>query len=120
MDTTTANQLAIDKLRQERRETEEKIEHLRADLRYMGEPTADDTDIDAYEREKTLALVQGLERKLESLDRAILMAQRGTYGYCEKCGARIDPARLEILPHATLCLKCQRDFERRNRRVSPL
>jgi len=117
MDATTTNQLAIDKLRQERRETEEKIDHLRMDLRHMGEPTADETDIDAYEREKTLALVQSMERKLESLDRAILIAQRGTYGICEQCGTRIDPARLDILPHATLCLKCQRDFERRNRRI---
>jgi RNA polymerase-binding protein DksA len=120
MDTTTTNQLAFDKLKQERRETEEKIEHLRTDLRQMGEPTADENDIDAYEREKTLALVHSLERKIESLDRAIQMAQRGTYGWCEQCGARIDPARLEILPHATLCLKCQRDYERRNRRTSPL
>jgi RNA polymerase-binding transcription factor DksA len=117
MDATTTNQLAVDKLRRERRETEEEIDHLRADLRQMGEPDADENDLDAYEREKTLALVQSLQRKLESLDRAILMAQRGTYGICETCGTRIDPARLEILPHATLCLKCQRDFERRNRRA---
>jgi len=36
MDTTTTNQLAIDKLKQERRETVEKIEHLRLDLIHMA------------------------------------------------------------------------------------
>ncbi|MGD8475293.1 MAG: TraR/DksA C4-type zinc finger protein, partial [Anaerolineae bacterium] len=40
----------------------------------------------------------------------------GTYGTCESCGERIDPARLEILPEATLCLNCQRQKERRSKR----
>jgi DnaK suppressor protein len=113
---TTQIKPALDKLQEERQGTVEKLEHLRADLRRMGEPSADETDVDAYEREKTLALAYSLERKLESLDRAIHLAQKGTYGFCESCGDRIDPARLEILPQATLCLKCQRKFERRNRR----
>jgi len=108
---------ALDKLERERIETLEKVENLRNDLRQMGEPTADETDIDAYEREKILALAHGLERKLESLDRAIHLAQNGAYGICEQCGERIDPARLEILPQATMCLRCQRQFEQRNRRV---
>jgi DnaK suppressor protein len=107
------------KLEAVREETVEKLEHLRLDLRNMAEPTADEADSDAYEREKTLALVQSLQRKLESIDRAIHLAQQGTYGICEGCGDRIDPARLEILPQATLCLKCQRDFERKNRRRRP-
>jgi DnaK suppressor protein len=99
-----------------RQETIEKLEHLRLDLRNMAERTADEADADAYEREKTLALLQSLQRKLESIERAIQLAQQGTYGICEGCGDRIDPARLEILPQATLCLKCQRQLERRNQR----
>lgn len=114
------SQAALDKLERERTETVEKAENLRADLRRMGEPTADEADIDAYEREKTLALVYSLERKLESLDRAIHLAQNGAYGICEQCDQRIDPARLEILPQATLCLRCQRLFEQRNRRALTL
>lgn len=111
---------ALEKLERERSGTLEKVENLRADLRRMGEPATDETDIDTYEREKTLALVQSLERKLESLDRAIHLAQNGAYGICEQCGERIDPARLEILPQATLCLRCQRLFEQRNRRALAL
>jgi RNA polymerase-binding transcription factor DksA len=62
------------------------------------------------------ALIQTLERKLDSIDHALRLARNGTYGICESCGERIDPARLEILPEATLCLNCQRQKERRNRR----
>jgi DnaK suppressor protein len=105
-----------EKLEIVRQETVEKLEHLRLELRNMAEPSADEADADAYEREKTLALVHSLQRKLESIERAIRLAQQGTYGICEGCGERIDPARLEILPQATLCLNCQRDLERRNRR----
>lgn len=113
------NKVDIAKLELERQETIEKLEHLHLDLLNLAEPTADETDVDAYEREKILALVQSLKRKLESIERALQLAQQGNYGLCENCGERIDPARLEILPQATLCLKCQREFERRNRR-SPI
>lgn len=106
----------ITKLQTEHQETLEKLEHLMYELRTMAEPSADETDLDAYEREKTLALVHSLKRKLESIDHALELAQKGTYGICETCGERIDPARLEILPQATLCLKCQRDYERRSKR----
>lgn len=114
--TTIQTQSGTEKLELVRQETIEKLENLRLDLRNMAEPTADEADADAYEREKTLALVQSLQRKLESIERAMQLAQQGVYGICETCGDRIDPARLEILPQATLCLKCQREFERRNKR----
>ena len=109
-------QLEITRLESERQATIEKLERLRLDLRSSAERTADEADTDAYERDKTLALAQTLERKLESLDHAIALVQKGVYGKCESCGDRIDPARLEILPQATLCLNCQRELERKNRR----
>jgi RNA polymerase-binding protein DksA len=115
--TQTPSELA--KLELERQETGEKLEHLRIEMRNMAEPSADEADVDAFEREKTWALMQSLQRKLESIERAIHLAENGAYGICESCGDRIDPARLEILPQATLCLKCQREFERRTRRARP-
>jgi DnaK suppressor protein len=113
---TTKAQADILRLSAAREEVLQEVENLRTDLRNMAEPSADEADVDAYEREKTWALVQRLQRKLESIDRAIRMAENGTYGFCEDCGQRITPARLEILPEATLCLDCQRKFERQNRR----
>ncbi len=115
---STAPQVQTDVERLEimRQEIVEEIEHLRIDLRNMAEPSADEADIDAYEREKTWALVQRLQRKVESVEHAMRMAENGTYGICESCGDRITPARLEILPEATLCLECQRRIERQHKR----
>ena len=104
---------------QTREELLQDIEGLRRDLRNMAEPSADEADVDAYEREKTWALIQRLQAKLESVERAIHAAEKGKYGICESCGQPIDPARLEILPEATMCLNCQRQFERRVRRYRP-
>jgi DnaK suppressor protein len=106
----------VAKLERVRQEILEDLEHLRADLRNMAEPSADEADVDAYEREKTWALVQRLRQKLDSVERALQLAQAGTYGVCQGCGERIDPARLEILPETSLCLKCQQQFERQNKR----
>ena len=113
---TNRNHADVARLESALQEIEKDLEHLRTDLRNMAEPSADEADIDAYEREKTWALVQSLQRKLESTERALQMAHRGTYGICENCGERIDPARLEIIPEATLCLQCQRQRERQNKR----
>jgi len=111
-------QSEIEKLEQEREETTRNLERQLTDLRNMAEPTADEADVDAYEREKTWALAQSLQRKLESIERALRLAQAGTYGICESCGERIDPARLEILPQTTLCLACQRKLERQAKRAA--
>lgn len=117
MEATIANTgVEISRLEQERQVTLEKLDHLKSDLKSLAERSADETDTDAYEREKLLALAHSLQRKVESLDRAIELAQGGAYGICESCGDRIDPARLEVLPQATLCLRCQRELERRIRR----
>jgi RNA polymerase-binding protein DksA len=112
----TTTQSEVVRLELERQETVEKLEHLQTDLRNSAERSADEADVDTYEREKTLALVQSLQRKLASLDHALESVQKGTYGICENCGNRIDPARLEILPQAVLCLGCQRQYERKSRR----
>lgn len=114
---TTQQQTEVARLEETREELLKDLEHLRADLRNMAEPSADEADVDAYEREKTWALVQRLQYKLELVERALQAARKGHYGICENCGKRIDPARLEILPEATLCLECQRQYERQMRRT---
>lgn len=106
----------VEKLEHEREETLAELERLRTELRTLAEPGADEAEFDAFEREKTWALIQALQRKLESIEHTMELARAGTYGVCQSCGERIDPARLEILPDARLCFGCQREFERRHRR----
>ncbi len=80
-----------------------------------GEDSVDGAS-DVYEREKTLAIVQTLQTKLESIERALRALERGRYGICEMCGGPIEPERLAIMPHTTRCVQCQNKLERAQRR----
>jgi len=61
-----------------------------------------------YEWEMNLALRESAEAKIKSIQTALGRLSQGSYGVCEVCGEPIDPGRLEILPHTTLCVRCAR------------
>jgi len=71
-----------------------------------GNHMADDAT-EAFEQAKDLALRQNAAKLLSQVNDALERFDQGTYGLCEMCGAKIDPARLEALPYVTLCLRCQ-------------
>jgi DnaK suppressor protein len=58
------------------------------------------------------ALHRLYQQKLGQLEQAWARCRSGQYGVCDSCGSQIDPARLNALPDATLCVKCQRQRER--------
>ena len=101
-----------EKLETERSAILDDIEHLKEWLQGEVDVDADEGDPDLAEREKNLALLMVMERKLESVNSALRAMDKGNYGICERCGNPIDPARLEVRPDATLCLDCQREVER--------
>ena len=101
-----------EKLEAERAAILDDIEHLKEWLQGEVDVDADEGDPDLAEREKNLALLIVMERKLESVNGALRAMEKGRYGICERCGEPIDPARLEVRPDATLCLNCQREVER--------
>lgn len=101
-----------EKLETERAAILDDIEHLKEWLQGEVDVDADEGDPDLAEREKNLALLMVMERKLESVNGALRAMEKGRYGICERCGEPIDPARLEVRPDATLCLDCQREVER--------
>ena len=106
----------ISKLEIERDQVLERLKSLRVSLKEEVEPATDEGYPDVYEREKNLALLQRLEQKLESLERALRLQTKGDYGICERCGKPIDPERLEALPDTTVCLPCKQEIERLARR----
>jgi DnaK suppressor protein len=59
------------------------------------------------EVEKGLILEKRVRDQLAEVENALHKFDQGTYGLCEICGQPIEPARLEALPHAKLCLSCK-------------
>jgi DnaK suppressor protein len=101
-----------DRLQKERKETLANMERLREGMLYDLETSPEEGDPDVWEREKIASLLRSMENKLAEIERALRMTERGDYGMCERCGQPIDPARLKVMPAATLCLKCRQETER--------
>jgi len=59
------------------------------------------------EVEKGLILEKRVREQLTEVEHALEKFDQGTYSLCDNCGKSIEPARLEALPHASLCLRCK-------------
>ena len=62
--------------------------------------------------ENRLALEKRVLDQMAEVDYAIGKLAKGTFGKCENCGQILDPARLEILPYAKLCVVCKGKLNR--------
>ena len=86
-----------------------KAEEKSADEQREGSPFGkrEEGATEAFELEKRLALENRLTTALTEVKHALEKYEAGTYGVCDLCGKPIEPARLEALPHANLCLECK-------------
>lgn len=86
-----------------------------ADVKNWREGGFDDDPADAgsasFERETAQSLSKHARKLLEQIDDALRRMDAGTYGICQRCGERIDVARIEALPYAELCMECKRRDE---------
>lgn len=57
--------------------------------------------------EAVMARRSTLQANLEEIDAAFARLDDGTYGKCEDCGKPVPEGRLEIIPYARRCVKCQ-------------
>ena len=70
-----------------------------------------DIGSDNFEQEFTLGLIENEEELLREIDGALERISEGTFGDCEECNKAIRKTRLKALPHARLCVACQRKEE---------
>ena len=68
---------------------------------------------DSVEDEVASELVEVESRELARVEHSMEQMREGRYGVCEACGSNIPLARLNALPYATLCIRCQREVEQR-------
>ncbi len=101
-------------LEAERKRLVEELEQMGAsansrDERREGSPFGkrEEEASEALELEKRLVLEKRVRDELASVEHALHKFDDKTYGLCDKCGQPIDPARLEALPQASLCMNCK-------------
>ena len=71
-----------------------------------------DAALDSVQDEISSQLAEVESRELARIENALQRMREGQYGLCEECGCNIPMARLNALPYATMCIKCQREAER--------
>lgn len=70
-----------------------------------------DFAIDSAQDEISSQLAEVESRELSRIERALKRLANDTYGKCEVCGVNIPLARIQALPFATTCIKCQLESE---------
>jgi DnaK suppressor protein len=102
------------RLQSEQERLARELEQLRASVRPAeerreGSPFGkrEEEATEAAELETRLELEKRLMEQLAEVEHALAKFEAGTYGLCDSCGKPIDPARLEALPQASLCLECK-------------
>jgi len=87
----------------------EELEQLKASVhRAGGSPLGKaEMALERFDLEKRLTSEKRMGDDLAEVEHALAKFEKGTYGLCDNCGQFIDPARLEALPQASLCLSCK-------------
>ena len=99
-----------DALVSKRLEVEALYQH---DVRVGQESTDDNADDfadranNSYNRETMFALSNTEREQLIAIDDAILRIEKGSYGICDYCDEMIGLPRLEAVPWARYCIRCQ-------------
>jgi DnaK suppressor protein len=85
------------------------------DLAHLNDTS--DMATDAAEGDLALRIAESETVEASEIERAIEKLDAGTYGLCEICNIKIPAERLQVLPFATQCVKCQElaDIRRKTR-----
>jgi len=111
--TTTNLKIIQLRLEKDHKRLTEQLEQLRAsrptENRREGSPFGkrEEEATETAELENRMALEKRILDQLAGVKNALKKFEKGTYGLCESCGEPIDPARLEALPQATMCMSCK-------------
>ena len=85
---------------------------LLKELRAQSSGDVVDAALDSVQDEISSQLAEVESRELIRIEYALERMREGQFGICEGCGCGIPMARLNALPYATYCIKCQRESER--------
>lgn len=105
-----------DRLRDDRQTRQMVVAALEAEIRnHLSRGEAGELPIEGYGTSETASIELDRARdqhahavaRLADIDAAVARLRSGEYGRCERCGGPIGRERLEALPTATRCVKCQ-------------
>ena len=93
----------------------EQPQHKRDEIAVENAPDSIDRVQRATERELTIRQIESDFNRLQNIRLALQRIDDGSYGTCLRCDGAISIKRLNILPWAAHCVKCQDIADRENK-----
>ena len=85
--------------------TEAEMSSRERDLEATQDPA--DMAANAYTKELLISMSANDRMLLQLIDEALGRVEKGEYGECVNCGEQVQSKRLDAVPWARYCLKCQ-------------
>jgi DnaK suppressor protein len=85
--------------------TEAEMSSRERDLEATQDPA--DMAANAYTKELLISMSANDRVLLQLIDEALARVERGEFGECVNCGELVSEKRLDAVPWARYCLKCQ-------------
>jgi len=99
-------------LLKEKSEAEKEIKKLETPVVFRSEPDRLEEEEESDEIEEMgnrLSVETVLKHKLLDIEKALSKMEKGTYGFCEKCGKPISFKILKTEPASMFCQKCKKE-----------
>ena len=105
-----------------RQAMKEMQDHVKVETEGIKDEGRDTYDLASDERDREINFIlNAREReKLLAIDEALQRIKDKTYGLCESCEGEIQLGRLKVLPFTRLCVRCQEENEKENKRQKTL
>lgn len=110
------NMTAQTTLEQEKKELEGQLFQLektdpKNDPNRLQENVSEDDAEEAEKGWRVFSFKQVICDRLRDVQGALKKIRGGSYGICDRCGEKIDPARLKAVSDATYCFDCEKQLE---------
>lgn len=79
-----------------------------------GDTHTEEMGTESHARELSFYIAQREGKFIANLEGALKRIANNDFGVCRSCGKLIGRKRLEVVPHATLCIDCKNDKERKD------
>jgi DnaK suppressor protein len=92
-------------------ELNDRIHRVQVDLSRTREPLPRDSEDAAIvlENDEVLRAIEATATsEMHHIDHALERIDAGAFGICESCGDEIEHTRLDVVPYATRCGRCER------------
>jgi RNA polymerase-binding transcription factor DksA len=90
------------------RDLDTRLHGIEAELLDHNDPDWPDRATEREQDEVLTALGHEGQHEIRAILAALRRLDAGEYGVCTQCGARIAPARLDLLPWTPFCASCTR------------